>query len=223
MDKEQIDNFYHLLRVVSNSKQADLALTVHENINIFSGLSRHLLGGGDYLALVQFLQFYGVKFLLDPTFERLSKTGWKYDRVVEFGAGLGWLGRGIAAKAGLLPTVFVDKRAWTLTDVIADLETMAGTEQVLELMKPNDLIVMSEFLHCLDAPKRVMEPFGRWPILALEYCPTNPAHRDSYDVQIKRYGARPVDPSEYPQIFHDRMVDMVDLDPYILILVSKEE
>jgi len=223
MNKEQIDEFYHLLRVVSNSRKAELTLTIREGIDIFHGLSQHLLAGGDYPALIKFLQFYGEKFLIEPAFDLLSQTSWKYERVVEFGAGLGWLGRGIASKSGYLPTLFIDKRSWVLIDVVADLETVVGTQTVLEMMKPGDLIVMSEFLHCLDAPKRVMEPFSKWPILALEYCPINPEYRNSYEAQIKRYGARPVSAGAYPQVFPNRKMDIADLDPYILMLIDKEE
>lgn len=220
MNKEQIDEFYHLLRVVSNSAKPELTLTVQEGIDIFHGLSHHLLAGGDYPALVKFLQYYGEKFLIEPAFEHLSKTGWKYERVVEFGAGLGWLGRGIASRSGYLPTLFVDKRPWALIDVVADLETTAGMYQVLAEMKPTDLIVMSELLHCLDAPKGVMETFSEWPMLVLEYCPVNPEYRNSYNAQIKRYGAKPISAGAYPGIFSDRKVDAIDLEPYILMLIA---
>lgn len=226
MTREEIDQLYHLLRKVSNIAgeiDTTTGLTPAEEISVYEGLCRHLLSGGDYLALVRFSSYYGTKFLVEPTYEATKKTGWEFSRIVEFGSGLGWLGRGLSARLGLLPCMFIDKRPWTLTDVVADLETEKGREQVLGEMRDGDLIVMCDFLHCLDNPEEVLEPFSKWPMVVLEYMPTNPGHRKSYFTQISRYGATPFHPEGVTGVFEalpGRSVDAVDLDPYLLFLVK---
>lgn len=226
MNKEQIDELYHLLRVTSNIVQGKpvnlkTGLTPAEEVSVLYGLCRHLLAGGDYNALIKFSAYYGERFLLEPTYRAIQRQNWSPTRVVDFGSGLGWLGRGLAANLGLLPTLFVDKRPWTLVDVVADLETEEGRTRVFSMMKDGDLIVMSDFLHCLDNPKEVMEPFSRWPVAALEYCPTRVDYRDSYSTQVSRYGAKPVSSEALQDIFPSRRIDAEDLDPYILLLVDR--
>jgi len=228
VNKPQVDELYHLLRVVSNGNMpteefARTGLTQREVHRIFHGLSRHLLAGGDYEALIQFSAYYGTRFLLKPACEAIVKTGWKPRRIVEFGAGLGWLGRGVSGSLELVPCLFVDKRHWALIDIIADLETDQGVEEVITVMKDGDLIVAKDFLHCLDDPKDVMSQFSKWPMAILEYCPTNEGYAESYITQLRRYGAKPFLPEEFKDMFPDRAVDIVDLDPYILLLVEAEK
>lgn len=223
MKKVDIDQLYHLLRVASNEPRANTDMFAFQDL-IF-GLSRHLLHGGDYHALIQYLYHYGERYLLNPTVDAIKGTGWEFTRIVELGAGLGWLGRGLSSRfrtnRDLLPAVFVDKRQWAMIDIIADIETEPGREKVFGALKEKDLLVMSELLHCLDNPKEVLMPFAGWPMAILEYCPSNLSYRESYSCQILRYGARFIDPGDYEGMFPDRAVDIVDLDPYILILVPR--
>lgn len=233
MDKEQVDELYHLLRVASSISEEGAAivldgkpidpktgLTPQEEVGVLYGLCRHLLAGGDYAALVRFSQYYGERFLLGPTHSAIGKMGWTFTRVVEFGAGLGWLGRGLAAKFGPLPTLFIDKRSWVLIDVVADLETEEGRSRVLSLLMDGDLIVMSDLLHCLDNPREVMGDFARWPMAILEYSPTRQDYGHSYSAQISRYGAKPIGPEIFYDFFPNRHIDARDLDPYVLLLVG---
>lgn len=221
MNKEQIDELCHILRCASNEKRDDLQIFPTQHLIL--GLARHLLAGGDYEALVQFSAYYGERFLLQLTYEAIHKKGWKPLRIVELGAGLGWMGRGLAAKLGFLPALFTDKRQWAMIDVVADLETENGRTKVLTALKEGDLLVMSDLLHCLDNPKEVMSYFSRWPAAILEYCPTNTNYAESYSTQITRYGATPIMPEEFEDMFPGRKVDIADLDPYCLFLVDKEE
>lgn len=228
MNKQDLDQFYHLLRVASNDAAKEgvnlkSPFTNAEVGTIMYGMARHLFAGGDYLSLIKFSCYYGENFLTTPTIEAIRGTGWPFTRIVEFGAGMSWLGRGIAASFGLLPTVFVDKRPWTLTDIVADLETEAGRRAVLDQMAAGDLIVMSDFLHCTDDPKEIVQAFAGWRMAVLEYCPENPELRNSYNDQITRYGAKPVEPEQYAGLFAPRLLNVVDLDPYILLLVGKEK
>lgn len=222
MYKSQIDELYHLLRWVSNESADQKS---HEFADVIYGLSKHLLAGGDYLKLIQYSAYYGENFLLEPVAAVLRNTNWHFDRVVEFGAGLGWLGRGLAAKSGFLPTLFSDKRPWVLIDVVADLETENGRRLILEQMKPGDLVVASDLLHCLDDPEQVLSAFSEWPIAVLEYMPVNPEHAISYREQLKRYGGNPISSEDLTKMLTNlgRKVDIKDLDPYCLILIDKEE
>lgn len=215
MYKEQVDELYHLLRVASNTKGEEAAALY--------GLARHLLAGGDYLALIQYSAHYGRRFLVEPVIQHIKDTSWQFSRIVEFGAGLGWFGRGLVSGFNYCPCMFVDKRPWTMIDVVADLETEVGKKTVLSRMLPDDVIVMADVLHCLDDPKGIMSCFSQWPLAALEYCSATRHYLESYSIQISRYGAQPVGVEQYKDMFPNRKVDVVDLDPYILLLVDKEE
>lgn len=229
MNKEQLDEFYHLLRCASNDAASgglpDLCtgLTPLEEQGVLFGICGHLLGGGDYPALIRFSQYYGQRFLVEPVCASIKATEWNFDRVVDFGSGLQWFGRALAAKLGYLPTLFVDKRPWPLTDIVADLETLEGRKKVLDALKPNDLIVMSDLLHCLNDPKEVMSSFSSWPKAILEYCPVDKLRRQSFNSQLARYGGSPVYPESYMGMFpRAEMIDIIELDPYMLLLVGAE-
>ncbi len=223
MNKEQVDELYHLLRVVSNMKDtgaAGMEWFVQEEIDTIYGITRHLLAGGDYLALVKFCAYYGRRFLLQRVCDKLTETGWNPSRIVDLGAGLGWLGRGVATHFETVPCLLVDKRPWALIDIVANLETEEGLNKVLSVMKDGDLIVASDLLHCLDDPKGIMSQFSKWPMAILEYCPTDIEYATSYSTQLKRYGATSIEPDDFAGVFPGRKVDMADLDPYILLLVE---
>ncbi|GAI25447.1 unnamed protein product, partial [marine sediment metagenome] len=104
--------------------------------------------------------------------------------------------------------------------LVADLETDQGMAKVLSAMKDGDLIVAADLLHCLDDPKDVMLHFSKWPMAILEYCPANKKYAGSYSTQIERYGATPIAPESFMDMFPGRKVDIVDMDPYILLLVE---
>lgn len=228
MNKQEIDQLYHLLRQASNISEdrkinTKTCLMPQEQINVIYGLCRHLLAGGDYSALVQFSQFYGESYLLGPTFREIKyKFGptWQPRRVVEFGAGLGWLGRGLAAKFGMLPLLLVDKRPWPLINLVADLESQEDKEVVLHEMKEGDLIVACDFLHCLEDPYEVMAGFDKWPIAVLEYRPADVSYLESYSEQISRYGASPVTTAFVESTFPGRKRHLADIDPYALALID---
>jgi len=231
MNKEQIDRLYHLMRMASNIVDEELpteslkatGLTPAEEVDIFFGLARHLFAGGDYSALVRYSAYYGQRFLVDPVHAAIKSKGWEFNRIAEFGAGLSWLGRDLAAKFGTPHTLFIDKRRWSMIDVIADLETDKGRQEVLDQLEVDDLIVMSDFLHCVDSPREVLEPFSEWPMAILEYFPISERYRVSYAQQIKRYGCRPLVLFEEISTLTSRKTDIVELDPYILMLIEEDE
>lgn len=227
MRQDEIDTLYHLLRRASNDsvrKGQSLAtgLTSSEEGEVILGLARHLLAGGDYTALVKFSAFYGAQFLLPKVAIALLDVGWRFSRVVELGAGLGWLGRGLSAKFGCLPTLFVDKRPWSLIDIVADIETPEGRKEVLQQLKPEDLIVASDLLHCLDLPEEVMDAFSGWRAAILEYFPCSEEFGKSYKVQITRYGAKPISHPDLYKVFRERVASHINIDPYMLVLAEEK-
>lgn len=190
MDKIQIDELYHNLRelYVTNDVLQKEAI---------EGLITHLSKpSGNYDGLLRYLNYYGEKYTLPSVLifmQRLAfphKTN-QYTRVVELGAGTGWLGRGLA-KAFNVPVLLVDKRQFYCIDIVADIEAVNGRKRVLDALLPGDLIVASELLHCLDNPEKVMESFTKYDILAVEYWPEKNSYRISYNKQISSLGCTPV-------------------------------
>lgn len=187
MEKAFIDELYHQLR----------ELCVTDNIpakEAMFGLVSHLTrSDGDYPGLLRFLDYYGTLYVLPHVMVALeSVPALTACRIVEFGAGTGWLGRGIARRLGGRPTLFVDKRQYTLIDVVADLESKNGAKRVLDEMEPDDLIVMSDFIHCLEVPRKVLEPFAKWPMVVVEYMPNNTRYGRSWAEQLEKFGHDPI-------------------------------
>jgi len=226
MEKQEIDQLYHLLRQASNISEdhkinTKTCLTPQEQVDVFYGLCRHLLAGGDYSALVKFSQFYGSSYLVEPTFNAIKTVGWQPKRIVEFGAGLGWLARGLSARFGMMPYLLVDKRPWPLIDLVADLETKEGRDLILNALREDDLIVACDLIHCLDDPNEIMDDFSSWPTIILEYYPVNEEFKESYSLQIHRYGAYPLTSiRQLEDVFPNRTSCTTDIDPYILMLVD---
>ena len=188
MNKKQLDELYHNLRELCLTED----LVQKEAIE---GIVSHLTApNGDYAGLLRFLSYYGEKYILRVAVIMLQSTAppVKFDRVVELGAGFGWLARGISNNYDQLPTLLVDKRQWAFTDIIADVETNNGSKRVLDELKSGDLIVMSELLHCLDNPEDLLRQLTAWPLLIVEYDPENRSYRNSYSAQIAKYGCKPV-------------------------------
>ena len=222
MKKDRLDELYHLLREVFN--EGDKASSTEITDAIY-GLAGHLLAGKDYLRLIQYSAYYGRTYLLEPTFKAISEAGWQPARIVEFGAGLGWLSRGLASKFKIADVFTIDKRIWVATSLVANLETTDGITAVIHQMKDGDLIVMSDFLHCVTNPKEILETFDQWPIAILEYMPVDQDYASSWEYQLKRYGGNPIDPGDLSKMLSSlgRHTDIKDLEPYVLILIGKEQ
>ena len=222
MDKNQIDELYYLLREVSNEGNRRTSTEVTDAIY---GLAGHLLAGKDYLRLIQYSRYYGEKFLLKPTHEAILEKGWVPMRFVELGAGLGWLCRGLAAKFRIKDTLTVDKRPWMTIDVLADLELDSGILKVDKHLKDGDIIVMSDFLHCVEDPESILKAFPKYPMAILDYMPTDVRYAKNYREQLKRYGGNPIESGALESMLHrvGRKTDIKDLDPYVLILIDKAD
>ena len=219
MDKEKIDALYHLLREVSNDGGKSPGLT-----SVIHGLTSHLFTGGDYLRLIQYCEYYGENFLLQPTHEAILEKGWEPKRFVELGAGLSWLCRGLSFMFSTGDILTVDKRCWAGIDILADLETSDGILAVYDQLKDGDVIVMSDFLHCIENPEDILRAYPGYPMAILDYMPTNEDYADSYTTQLKRYGGDPIYPGGLEDMLCKigRKADIKDLDPYVLVLIDKE-
>lgn len=154
----------------------------------------------------------------------IKETGWDFSRVVELGAGLGWFGAEISARCAMLPVVTVDKRTWPSISLVADLETKEGLDALAGELHPTDLIVMCDFLHCIDNPKKLLAALNIWPLAILEYCPHKNSHRFSYSIQTSRYGALPLSSVDFSGMLfpEGREVKRVHMEPYELMLVEPE-
>jgi len=213
MNKEELDQLYHNLR----------ELCITEDVfqkEAVAGITNHLTQPqGDYQGLLRFLSYYGENYTLPSVIKLLTSSGHllKFSRIVELGAGFAWLGRGISNAYNLLPVVFVDKRQWIFTSVVADIETKNGIKRVLDEMKEGDLLVMSELLHCLDNPKEALQPFTRWPMMVIEYMPSDPSYKESYNAQIKKFNCKPI--VDIRDVFPGAKIIAEKADPYIMWLV----
>lgn len=214
MNKEQLDELYHNLRELCITDD----LIQKEAV---AGIVSHLTEPkGDYRGLLRFLSYYGEEYILPDAIKLLKASSprlFSFSRVVELGAGFAWLGRGISDAFGQLPTVFIDKRQYVFTDVVADFETIQGSKRVLDVLKEGDLIVMSELLHCLDDPQKTLRPFTKWPMLVVEYMPLSAAYHDSYNTQIQKFDCKPVE--NIGDVFPGSVIRTVAVDPYMMWLV----
>ena len=222
MYKEQLDELYYLLREVFNegNRQQTTEIT-----DVVYGLAGHLLAGKDYLRLIQYSRYYGEKHLLQPTYEAILEKGWNPQRFVDLGAGLGWLSRGLASRFRIKDVLTVDKRPWMAIDVLADLELGSGLKKVGDQLKDGDVIVASDFLHCIEDPENILRAYPAYPMAILEYMPANKLWATNYREQIKRYGGNPIEPEALTGMLTStpRKTDVEDLDPYLLILIDREE
>jgi hypothetical protein len=220
MNKPQIDELYHSLRLLylSNDEEQKQAI-----LGIVSHLSKPYSLGGDYAGLLQFLSWYGNMFLVDRVCDIIRESRLKFTRVVELGAGLGWLGRALALEFCDSNALFVDKRQYALIDVVADLESKNGMKRVLDEMKAGDLVVMSELLHCLDNPAGVIRSFSSYPVLAIEYSPKDEipealSYKKSYNEQISGLGCEPI--LEFEKIFSKFRRREYSLFPYTVVVAE---
>lgn len=225
MNKDQIDELYHLLRVASNNARLsmvdiDAGLTSAEVTSRIFGLARHLLSTPDYEALVMFSVMYGRKYLSIPTFKAIESI--KPTRIVDLGAGLGWLGRDLAGKFEV-PYLLVDKRPWIGIDLILDLESDTDLNKLVSVLKDGDLIVMCDFLHCVDKPAAIIDRLNKFYVVILEYSPSNIQYWNSYMTQLKNYGASALGKTAMKVAVKSRLLIEDAIEPYHLYVLGPDE
>ena len=215
MDRNEVDQLYHHLRTLRLQGS-------YEQKQAVRGITLHLTSeAGDYPELLTFLDYYGRVYLLPKVVKALQthKNFFQFDHIVEIGAGTGWLGRGLTTILELESlAVLVDKRQFTLIDIVADVETPQGQARVCDELRPNDLIVMSEALHCFSNPRNVIKRFESWPMVVIEYSPINISYKTSYEKQLSLYGASPI--SDCRSLFPNSIVQPVPDDTHCILLVK---
>ncbi len=219
MNQQETDQLYHLLRRCFLGDSRDRQAVV--------GLTRHILGGGDYLSLIQFSAMYGEKYLLQPTAQAIKDSDIAFSRIVELGAGLGWLSRGLASYFAKndKPKEFItiDKRPWGAITLLADLESPSDIASVKSILQEQDLIVMADFLHCVIDPEDFISSFGSWPIVMLESMPSNPEHLVSFHEQLAKFWATSFSPDDIEDLFTDRETEVLTIEPYVLVSAGKRK
>lgn len=183
--QQEWDAFYHVLRKVSVSKDLDEQVAA-------TALTAHLTSrGGNYAALLDFLAFYGTRFIAPRVKEQLRSfdTGFRPRRIVEIGAGIGWLGRELGEfyEAEVL---LIDKRPWTPDTVVIDVEAINGMDTLLKVLNEGDLVVCCELIHCLEESKQIelLRKLTTFPTLIVEY-DFGHEYSESYLEQISSLGA----------------------------------
>lgn len=178
LTKREWDLLYHLLRRASMDPYSK---------PIALGLAQHLLSGPDYPSLLNYSSYYGSRYLLPRLISLLRRFRVSPRRIVELGAGRAWLGRGLSEEFGV-PLVTVDKRREFSPTLVLDLESQGGLEELSRVLKDQDLIVMADFLHCLDSSWedlfRLLSPYSS---LVLEYL-IGGTYGESFKRQIEAYG-----------------------------------
>lgn len=215
MPKIWWDQFYHFLRMLCTDGD-------EEDLRIARDLFNHLTTPrGIYDSLLNYMEYYSTQFLLPTIGYYIKEFPWRttFTRVVDLGAGKGWLGRGLSEDLGLrYPPLLVDRRPWEGATVL-DLEKQEGIQALMKmLVPPQDLIVCSELIHCLDVPSLLLDAIRDYPLVILEY---DIAYLDlgaSYDRQVSEYGARPIDLVGLAGLLAPREVTNRHLPPYVLLL-----
>ena len=183
-----IDQVYHQLRI------ANTELSDNERVELLY-IAIHLLSKeGDYPSLLHFLSYYGSKFVIDDVVQLVGISGIKFNRIIELGAGFGWLSKGLGEKFKV-EYIQTDSRKWGNIRQVIDIETAQGIQELKNNLLPTDLIVMSDVIHCIKPGKRqsLIDSFPNNDILVLEYLPRNAAQMRSFTKQIRLKGCVPLD------------------------------
>jgi len=204
--KDDLDMFYHLLRKFNglDRKQREILL----------GLACHLLDEPDYEALLDWLEYYGKQFIIPQVLPMLEQYKGRFFAVVELGAGKGWFGRAVA-KFLKARYVSVDKRKEFGPFYCLDLEKDKDLREVRALVRYYypALVVMSEFLHCIENPEEVLKILGDQSLLILEHT-TEGWAGESFREQLKRYGCNYKYLQVLPEFLKGRKVFEKDIYPY---------
>jgi len=227
MLKEDYDIYYHILRKASNECAGNTRK--QEEASRLLGLARHLLGGGDYLALIQYSAMYGEKFLIKPAIDLITKEGLKPTRVIDIGAGLGWLGRGLTLKLmqGCISEpdlVTVDKRNWSMITERLDIEDKDDRDYLIHTYPPDGstLVTMCEFLHCTDNQKEIVDAFYDYDLLVIEYVGFDEDSFTSYQEQLRRYGAMMPTIADLKYALGEPVINSSEAMPFLISLKRRK-
>jgi len=186
-----LDIIYHNLRLVHLSGDDNMKVAVRR-------ITTHLMTvGGDYDALLSYLEYYGKRFLAPHACDLAQHMFHDKSVVVELGAGTGWFGEAIAQRLGA-SYLATDKRDWTEQTNVVDLETEDGLRRINFEGRSDVLVVAVNLLHCLEPAWRLKlySQLAKVSFMVAEYRPTKPTQRMSYDKQIEHLGCYRFSPSE---------------------------
>jgi len=190
-ERSTLDTMYHNLRLIHLEGSDDAKRAVHH-------ISDHLMThGGNYSALLKYLEYYGTQFLLPRACDYAAHMFHDKSVVVELGAGTGWFGEAIAQRLGA-SYLATDKRDWTKQTNVVDLETEDGLRRINFEGRSDVLVVAVDLLHCLEPTWRLKlySQLAKVSFMVAEYRPTKPTQRMSYDKQIEHLGCYRFSPSE---------------------------
>jgi hypothetical protein len=228
MEKEQVDQLYHLLRQLSN-EAADPSttvdklsqLTISEEAAAIKGLINHL-DKSNYPQLLSFSAVYGIKYILPAVAEIIKQNDVQVNRFLDVGCGNGWLGINLSLRFNK-SHVLIDKRRHRFDTIPLNLETPKDMEAFKSMLEDYDVITMCDFLHCVDDPKYILDSIPNNNIVVIEYIPSEESYMDSYKTQLTRYGASSFTHEELCDILYPRVLDIIDADPYEIFLLCEGE
>ncbi len=204
-----------------------LGLSKLERIDILRGLERHILDGGDYPALLRFCRMYGTDFILPYVIHDITDIfGSDFNNIIDFGAGLCWLGEGIADHFRKnsqrdYTVINIDKRYWPGVNLVLDIEESAEEFSKLPIQS-NDLVVMCDSLHCINCQYDLLKATSNASVVVIEFFPSNIDHMTSYNTQLKRYGAELFNLDAISKIKRTREVTLRTHGSHAYFYIKKE-
>ncbi len=228
MEKEQVDQLYHLLRQLSN-EAADPSttvdklsqLTVSQEAAAIKGLINHL-DKSNYPQLLSFSTMYGMKYIVPAVAKIIKQNNVQVNRFLDVGCGNGWLGINLSLRFNK-SHVLIDKREHIFGTIPLNFEIPKDMDTFKSMIADYDVITMCDFLHCVDNPKAILDAIPWNNIVVVEYIPSKESYMDSYKSQLARYGASSFTHEELCDILYPRVLDMIDADPYEIFLLCEGE
>lgn len=176
---------------------------------------------GDYTGARSYLNELGAKLILPTALSIMDILAppLEFTRVVELGAGFGWMGRGISSYYKL-PYLSVDLSDYAPVDIIADIESPQGQRVITDRLLPLDLIVMSEVIHCLKDPISAMKPFWAWPMVVIEFWPAAISYCPIFNNGEKNYHLGHAPEKTIHDIFPNSKIRTFSIETHALWVIT---
>lgn len=167
-----------------------------------------------YSYLANFLEWYGVEYVLPEVLDLLKQFGPFPPTAVELGAGSGWLIGGLGEQYRQ-PALFkdryaIDKRPELYKPQVGVKFMKVDLEDTrMPLFIPSDcLIIANHFLHCVDNWEEVIGFYAKSTWLVIE--PRKYAEEFPYwYTQMELFGAKPIDEIELLEGFNENGLGLV--------------